>query len=156
MFREMRRIKQQLPAEACVSILENAKRGILSLIGDEGYPYGLPMDFVYEDGVIYFHSAIEGHKIDAVKACDKASFCVLDEGRREEGSWWYHFESVIVFGRITLVEDAALKDHALRLIGGKYFPEASMTEEDIAKNGARAAVLALKAEHISGKHVREK
>ncbi len=156
MFRPMRRAGQQLPEETCLEILQRAPRGVLSLLGDEGYPYGVPLDFVYEDGVIYFHCAKEGHKIDALKACDKASFCVLDEGRKEEGEWWYHFESVIVFGRIRLVEEEKEKLRALRLLGGKLFPDQEMTEKDILKNGARVQVLALQAEHMTGKHIREK
>ena len=156
MFRPMRRAGQQLPEETCLDILKRAPRGVLSLLGDEGYPYGVPLDFVYKDGVLYFHCAKEGHKIDALMRCDKASFCVLDEGRREEGEWWYHFESVIVFGRICLVEEEEEKLRALRLLGGKYFPDPAMTENDILKNGARAQILALQAEHMTGKHVRER
>ena len=156
MFRPMRRAGQQLPEENCIAILKKAPRGVLSLLGDEGYPYGVPLDYVYEDGVLYFHCAKEGHKIDALKGCDKASFCVLDEGRKEEGEWWYHFESVIVFGRIRPVEEEKEKLQALQLIGGKYFPDPSVTEKEILKNGARVQILALKVEHMTGKHVREK
>ena len=100
MFREMRRKKQQVSEEACIRLLRTAKRGILSVSGDDGYPYGVPMDFVYEDGKIIFHCAKSGHKLDAVRRSDKVSFCVLSEGVREENDWWYHFTSVILFGRI--------------------------------------------------------
>ena len=77
MFRKMRRFKQQITDEQCIKVLKNAKRGVLSLIGEDGYPYGLPINQWYceEDGKIYFHGAKEGHKIDAIKACDKVSFC---------------------------------------------------------------------------------
>ncbi len=89
MFRKMRRFKQQISDSECIEILKNTKRGVLSIIGDDGYPYGLPMNHWYceEDGKIYFHGAKEGHKIDAVKACDKVSYCVYDEGYRREGEW---------------------------------------------------------------------
>lgn len=76
MFRPMRRFKQQITDAECKEILKNEKRGVLSLLGDGGYPYGLPMSHLYseEDNKIYFHGAKEGHKIDAIKNCDKASW----------------------------------------------------------------------------------
>ncbi len=156
MFREMRRIAQQTTREECEEILRNAKRGILAVLGDEGYPYTVPMDFVYEDGRIYFHCALTGHKMDAIRACDKVSFCVLNDGVREENSWWYHFTSVVAFGRIREETDPDEHLRCLRLLGGKYMPEQTMIEEDIRKNGPRAAILVLTIEHMTGKRVREK
>ncbi|MBQ4425754.1 MAG: pyridoxamine 5'-phosphate oxidase family protein [Lachnospiraceae bacterium] len=156
MFRDMRRIGQKLPEDRCREILEKAPRGVLSLLGDGGYPYGIPVDFFFEGDTLYFHCAKEGHKIDAVKACDKASFCVMENGGQEEGDWWYHFESVIVFGRISLVEEEAEKTRVLRLIGNKYMPSEEMVEAVLQRSGARAAVLALRIEHMSGKRVNEK
>ena len=95
-------------------MLKNAKRGVLSLIGEDGYPYGLPINPWYceEDGKIYFHGAKEGHKIDAIKACDKLSFCAWDEGYRKDDDWALNINSVIVFGRIKLVED---EDTAIKI-----------------------------------------
>ena len=84
MFRTMRRFKQELTREECLAVLRSQPRGVLSLLGENGYPYGLPIDYWYNetDGKLYFHGAKEGHKIDAIRACDKASFCVHDEGQR--------------------------------------------------------------------------
>ena len=78
MFRKMRRFKQELSHEECVEVLKTQPRGVLSVLGEDGYPYGLPMTHWYNevDGKIYFHCAGEGHKIDAIRACDKVSFCV--------------------------------------------------------------------------------
>ena len=75
----MRRSKQALDIEETLRILEHAYRGVLSVIGDGGYPYSIPVNYVFEDGKLYFHSAREGHKIDAIRACDKACFMVLGE-----------------------------------------------------------------------------
>ena len=107
MFRDMVRIRQALPPDECRSILETALRGVLSVAGDDGYPYGVPINHWYcpEDGSLYFHSGPGGHKLDALARCDKASFCVLDEGRHREGDWALTFRSVIVFGRLRMVED---------------------------------------------------
>lgn len=156
MFRKMRRFRQQLEQSECESILKTAPRGVLAVQGDGGYPYALPLDFVYDNGKIYFHSAVEGHKIDAVKSNDKASFCVLSEGERAENDWWYRFKSVIAFGRIRIVDDEAERLEKLRLLGYKYFPTAAEVEEDMAKNAARAAVLELSVEHMTGKRVNER
>lgn len=156
MFRPMRRFKQQLTEQECLAILTTEPRGVLSLIGDGGYPYGVPLDFVYDDGCLYFHCALSGHKLDAVKACDKASFCVLDKGRKPDDDWAYYFNSVIVFGRIRIVEDNEEKLRRLRQLGLKYFPTADEVEEDVKKNADRCHILALRIEHMTGKRVHER
>lgn len=79
MFREMRRKRQLLDYNECIKLLENGTSGVLALLGDNGYPYSLPISYVYHNSKIYFHSAKTGHKIDAIKKCQKASFCVIDQ-----------------------------------------------------------------------------
>ena len=89
MFRPMRRYKQQISEEECLRILKEQPRGVLSVLGDDDYPYGVPMDHWYrgENGKLYFHCAKTGHKLDAVRRHDKVSYCVHDEGYRREGEW---------------------------------------------------------------------
>ena len=156
MFREMRRHKQQLTADECTAILAKAPRGVLAVLGDNGYPYTVPLNFVYDDGKLYFHSAVSGHKLDAIASCDKCSFCVLDEGVLQKGEWWYHFNSVVAFGRIRRLEDEDGIVAALRKLGNKYFPQGYDVEGDISRNLKRVAVLEFTIEHLTGKHVREK
>ena len=151
----MRRARQQLTDQECSDILDKAYRGFLSVIGDGGYPYTVPINFYHEDGKIYFHSAKEGHKIDALRTCDKACFTALAEPEKEPGDWWYHVRSVVCFGRIAFVEDAEEHLSKLRLIGGKYFPESYDMDSDIQKNGPRAAILDMRVEHMTGKRVKE-
>ena len=103
-FRLMRRFKQATKPQENITILQTAYRGFLSVIGDGGYPYTVPMNFVYDDGRVYFHCAKEGHKLDAIRACDKACFTVLDNPVKEPGDWWFHVTSVICFGRMRIVE----------------------------------------------------
>ena len=155
-FRPMRRFKQELSREECLEILGKAPRGFLSLIGDGGYPYAVPINFLHEDGRLYFHCALEGHKMDAVKACDKACFTVLDDPEKETGEWWYNVRSVICFGRIHELEDSGRHDILLRKLGKKYFPEGYDLENDMRRNAPRAAVLELTVEHMTGKRVKEK
>ena len=156
MFREMRRFKQQLPEEECIEILKTQPRGVLAVLGDEGYPYTVPMDFVYDDGKLYFHCAKEGHKLDAVRAYEKVSFCVLDEGRQEENDWWYHFRSVIVFGKMRVLEDRDEILEKVHMLGAKHFPSEEYNQEEIRQSGARVACMELTIEYMTGKKVREK
>ena len=156
MFREMRRHAQQLDRNTCVSILKNEPRGVLSVLGDGGYPYGVPMNFVYADDALWFHCAREGHKLDAIGTYDKASFCVIDQGVRHEGEWWLCFNSVIAFGRVTRIDDEQAVHKALARIADKYFPTDYDTQTDIRRNLGRVAILRLDIEHLAGKAVREK
>ncbi|MBP3729099.1 MAG: pyridoxamine 5'-phosphate oxidase family protein [Lachnospiraceae bacterium] len=153
----MRRFKQQISGEECRAVLKETKRGGLSLMGDGGYPYGVPLDhwFCEEDGKLYFHGAREGHKIDAVKACNKASYCVYDEGYREEGDWALHFRSVIVFGRIRLVEDENLARTICTEIVKKFTDDEAYLEKELTNAFPRVQCLMLEPEHMSGKRVKE-
>ena len=85
MFRQMRRNRQQLSRERCEEILSRATSGVLAVLGDEGYPYAVPLSYVYSEGKFYFHCARQGHKLDAIRREPKASFCVIDE--RPSRSW---------------------------------------------------------------------
>ena len=156
MFREMRRFKQQLSEEECAELLRTVPRGVLSVCGDDGYPYGVPMDFVCADGKLFFHCAKEGHKLDAILRNDKVSFCIMDEGYRDEGDWALRIRSVIVFGRMRVLEDAEERITRLRQLGQKYYPDAESVESEIERDAARAVVLELTPEHITGKRVHEK
>lgn len=157
MFRELVRKKQQLSTEESIALLQSAPRGVLSLLGDDGYPYGLPIDHWYneEDGCLYFHSGKTGHKVEAMKACNKASFCVYDQGYREEGDWALHIQSVIVFGRLEVVEN---HDHAIALtrqLSFKYTQDAEYIDDEIRKYGNELLCFRLVPEHMTGKIVKE-
>lgn len=156
MFRQMRRIKQQLPDEECVQILKEEPRGILSVLGDNDYPYGMPLDYVYHDNKIIFHSALEGHMYDSIKKHDKVSFCVVNKGQKVENQWYHVFKSVIVFGKIREVKDENERLFNLRILGNKYFPSEEYTEDEINKAMERTLVLELNIEHMTGKTVTEK
>ncbi len=157
MFRKMRRFKQQISEEKCIEILKSRPRGVLSLIGDDGYPYGLPISYWYneENGHICFHGAKEGHKIDAIKRCDKVSFCVYDEGYRREGEWSLNINSVIVFGRIKLVEDYDKAIEISRNLGMKFTTDTAYVEKELANDGSRVQCLEIIPEHMTGKLVNE-
>ena len=157
MFRPMRRIKQQLPDEEVLEVLKNAKRGVLSVVGDDGWPYGIWLNPHYReaDGRIYFHGAKEGHKIDALRKDNRVTFTVIDEGIRDDGGWAYTFRSVVVFGRIEFVEDHEFALELCRELARRFNPSEEDIEKEIQTAGSRVQVLCLVPEHITGKRIHE-
>ena len=157
MFRNVVRKKQKLSEQECIEILKNEKRGVLSVIGDDGYPYGLPINHFYDErnGLIYFHSGKTGYKIDAMNSCDKVSFCVYDSGFKKEGHWALNIRSVIVFGRVEFVEDTEEAIDISRRLSYKFTDDEDYIENGIKHYSSGVLVFALKPEHITGKLVNE-
>ena len=157
MFREMLRKKQKLSKDECIFLLKNEKRGVLSVTGDEGYPYGFPINHYYNetDGCLYFHCGKIGHKLDAIRNCDKASFCAYDKGYKEENDWALNIKSVIVFGRIEIVDDMDTIIDISRKLSYKFTTDESYIDNEIKKFAKATLLLKLKPEHISGKLVNE-
>ncbi len=158
MFRELTRKKQKLTQEDCIEVLKNETRGVLSVNGDDGYPYALPINHYYneEDGKIYFHSGKIGYKIDALKKDDKVSFCVFDQGVRSPGQWYYVVKSVIVFGRIAIIEDPdRIVDITTRL-SHKFTDDEDYIQGEIKKDLRNTYLLELTPENMCGKLVKER
>ena len=157
MFRKMRRFKQQITNEECIEILKNEPRGVLSVLGDDGYPYGMPMDHWYSeaDGKLYFHGAKEGHKIDAIMACDKVSYCVMDKGFRKENDWALNIRSVIVFGRMKIVTDEEKRIEIGTNLCRKFTDDEAYLQRELEIALPRALFLELTPEHMTGKLVNE-
>ena len=157
MFREVTRKKQALPMEKIIEILDTEKRGVLSVLGDDGYPYGVPMNYWYnkENGYLYFHSGKKGHKVDALAANNKVSFCVYDSGYKNEGEWALNISSVIVFGRVHIVEDYEDAMRICKEMSLKYTPDLAYIEEEIQKFGDATLCYELRPEHMTGKIVSE-
>ena len=157
MFRKMRRFKQQLTDEECINVIKGQVRGVLSVHGEDGYPYGLPINYWYNesDGNFYFHCAKTGHKIDAIKANDKVSLCVYDEGYREEGDWALNIKSVIVFGTMSTIEDMDKKLEICRGLVSNFPAEEGYAEDEFNKLGKVVNCLQLTPDHMTGKLVNE-
>ena len=155
-FRPMRRIRQQLSDEESISILEKATSGTLALLGDNGYPYAVPISYVYSEGKLFFHSALSGHKIDAIRNCDKTSFCVVDQDEVIPKKYTTFFRSVIAFGRIHIIEDEAEKLAVARLIGNHYNPnDDESLQKEIESGLARMLAIRFDIEHLTGKEAIE-
>lgn len=157
MFRELVRKKQRISQEECIQILKNEKRGVLSVHGDDGYPYGMPLNHYYceEDGRLYFHSGMTGHKVDSLRRNNKVSYCVYDEGYRKEGEWALNIRSVILFGRIEFIEDRAKIYEISRKLSYKFTDDTAYIEHEIERSGPRTLMFALTIEHMTGKLVNE-
>lgn len=158
MFREMRRKKQEISKEECIKILNAEKRGALAVIGDDGYPYAIPLDFYYDsqNEKIYFHGAKEGHKIDAIKNNEKVCFTVWNAGTLKEGDWAYYVTSVVVFGKAHLVTDDSIIYEKAKAIGMKYYPSAEEVDAEIARDLSRVQLVEISIDHMTGKLVHEK
>ena len=139
MFRPMRRHRQQLSQGDCAAILSRGTSGVLAVAGDGGYPYAVPLSYVYQEGTLFFHCAKAGHKLDALRRCSKASFCV------------------IAFGRTRILEDEAEKQAAIWLLAEKYCPGDSPEhrQEAIRREAGGLCLVSLSIEHMTGKQAIE-
>lgn len=157
MFREMRRKKQALPLETCEKILERGTSGVLALEGEKGYPYAVPLSYFYENQKIIFHCARNGYKIEAIKRNEKASFCVIDQDQIVPEEYTTYFRSVIVFGKIRILDGADEKKRAIEKLALKYAPEESDEKRNqaIEQEFSALCMLELSIEHISGKEAIE-
>ena len=155
-FRQMRRKRQQLAEVEIIAILQKATSGTLALLGDDDYPYAVPISYVYHEGKLYFHSAVEGHKIDAIRKCDKASFCVIEQDEVHPEKFTTFFRSVIVFGRIHIIEDEAEKLSTARIFGNRYNPNQEETLQKELESGlSRMLMIRFDIEHLTGKEAIE-
>ncbi len=156
-MREMRRIRQQMSEQDSMAVLARGSHGVLGVLGDNGYPYTVPVSYVYHEGAIYFHCAKEGHKLDAIRACDKVSFTVVDADVVVEKEYTTYFRSVITFGRASIVEDEAERQAAFVAIGEKYSPSLTLADHQAvaARSGPRACVVKITPERITGKEAIE-
>ena len=155
MFRPLKRIKQQLSEDECKEILLNEPRGVLSVIGDDNYPYALPINFYYDatENKIYFHTGKEGHKLDSIKKNNKVSFCVYDKGYHKDNHWSLNIKSVIVFGKISITENWS-RDMMVSFCK-RFTDDMEYINSEIDKFQKNTIVMCLEIEHMTGKLVNE-
>ena len=140
-FRRMRRFKQEITESECIDILKKAPRGILAFHGENGYPYAIPLNQLYneEDG-----------------RSNQVCFTAMDEGYRKEGDWALTIRSVVCLGRIETVQDRGRALDICRKLALKFYPTAEAAEEEVAKSGEKANVLVMTIDRMTGKRVHEK
>ncbi|MCH5277617.1 MAG: pyridoxamine 5'-phosphate oxidase family protein [Desulfovibrionaceae bacterium] len=152
MFRPMRRGAQSVPPEECLDILRRGVTAVLAVAGDDGYPYAVPLNYLYHEGSVFFHCAKAGHKLDAIRARDKVSLCVIDADAVAPAEYATNFRSVIAFGHARVLDDDAEKRRALELLTEKYAPrDEEGKQREIAKDFARVCMVEIRIEHITGK-----
>lgn len=147
----MRRMKQALSQEECEQVLHHATSGVLSLISPDGYPYGVPLSYALVDGVIVFHGALEGQKIDCIRHDNSASFCVIDADDVIPEKYTTAYRSVIVKGRIAIVTDEKQKHDLCIELAKRFYPDESAAEAEYAQFASRLCMMVLTPEVITGK-----
>ena len=156
MFRDIARKNRQITEQECIQVLQKETRGVLSVLGDDDYPYGMPMNHYYaEDGNIYFHCGKSGHRLDAIKRHNKVSFCVYEKGCADAGEWALRVKSVIVFGKIEIVDDIKTIIDITTKLSHKFTLDDEYIMEEIRKYAKETLLLKLVPEHICGKRVCE-
>lgn len=156
MFRDLRRKRQALSPQACADVLARGTSGVLAVAGDGGYPYAVPLSFLYDGGKLYFHCARAGHKLDAIRRDPRASFCVIDQDQVVAEKYTTLFRSVIAFGQVRVLEDDGEKRAALEALGERFNPgEPESLEKEIAATWNSVCVLELEIEHLTGKEAKE-
>lgn len=156
-FRPMRRSGQQISEAECLRILREEKRGVLSMMGENGYPYGIPMDHWYDpdSGKICFHCAKAGHRLDAIAGCGRVSYCVYDAGYRREGEWALNVNSVVAFGRISLVTEEERARKICTELCRKFTEDEEYLRRELRNALPRVQCLELTIDHMTGKLVNE-
>lgn len=155
MFRKIRKIKNEIDKDAVDSLLRSCRRGILSMNGEDGYPYAIPVNYYYDEAnqKIYFHGAKAGYKVDCLNSCDKVCFTVFGNESIKDLEWAPYVQSVVVFGRCHLVDT---DNEVLKTFMMKYYPSVDLVDKVIKEDSKFVQMYEISIEHKSGKQVQEK
>lgn len=151
MFREMRSKANMLTNEEVENILKTSPNGTLALYGENGYPYSVPVNFVYSDGKIYFHGAAEGYKLDCMKKDPHISFSVIGKDDIAKENFTTLFSSVIAFGTIRVIDTMEEKIPVLEAMVGKYSAEFMESGKELIRKGCGSVAYELTIDHMTGK-----
>lgn len=154
MFKQIRKKQNEITLDETKTLLKTSRRGVLSLFGTNGYPYAIPINYYYDESLnrIIFHGSKAGHKVDAIKACDKVCFTVYGPEIVKKEHWAPYVKSAVVFGRCHLIDDINL----LKTFARKYYPNDELVENEVEKQAKNVQLFEITIEHISGKEVQEK
>ena len=158
MFRPIRKKKNEISVDKAKALLRFSRRGVLAVNGDDGYPYAIPINYLYdeENEKIIFHGAKAGHKVDALKKNDKICFTVFGNEMVKEEAWAPFLQSVVVFGRCHLVESQEDAIALVKKFAAKYYPNMDMVNEEAASSGRAVQMFEIQIEHLSGKEIQER
>ena len=158
MFRSVRKKQNEISTEEAKELLRTSRRGILAVNGDDGYPYAIPINYYYdeENEKICFHGSRVGHKVDALKTCDKICFTVIGKETVKEEAWAPYVRSAVIFGRCHLIEDREDTLKRIKQFAMKYYPDEQTADEEIERSAKAVRMFEITIEHISGKEVQER
>jgi len=154
MFREIRRKDRLIDQEAGIALLEACEYGILSVLGDDDYPYGVPVNFAYQDNCIYIHGFLDGHKMDSIKKHPKVCFTAVGNIEVLKDQISTNYISVVAFGKAEVIppSDNAVRETAFAAIINKYIPgEDERTTKYIKDNEMRTNAVKIEVEHLTCK-----
>lgn len=155
MFRKLRKIKYEIPKERVEELIKTTEYGVLSTVGEDGYPYAVPVNYAYINGNIYFHCAREGHKLDNISFNNKVSFTLVPYSKVLSEKFDSEYESVVIFGKAEEVFDKEKIDGLLGLVY-KYSPEyveAGKAYIDRAQDKVR--IMKISFDYVTGKTYKE-
>ncbi len=156
MFREMRRIKQQLTQEECEKILERGRTGVLAVLGDDGYPYTVPINYYYTDSKIYLHCAKSGHKLDAIRSNPKVSFCVVERDDILQEKFTTLFKSAVAFGKAEILADKEEMRSSVTALAEKYCSDfLDEVPAEVERGFDILCMIKINIEHLTGKQGKE-
>ena len=157
-FPSLKRKNQALSKNECSDLLKKETRGVLSLVGTNGYPYAFPINHYFEEteNTLFFHCGKIGYKLDCIERDPKACFAVTEHGERKDGEWWLTARSAIAFGEIEIVTDPSKISDISRKLSEKFTSDKAYVEDEIEKYLPQTILLSMKIEHLSGKRVKEK
>lgn len=158
MFRPVRKKINEIKIEEAKKLLHQSRRGVLAVNGDNNYPYAIPVNYLYdeENQKIYFHGSRAGHKVDAIKNCDKVCFTVIGNETIKKETWAPFLQSAVIFGRCHLIQDQSIAMALLKKFAMKFYPSESMVDEEIAVFKKATQMYEIEIEHLSGKEVQER
>lgn len=158
MFREIRKKRNEITIEETKNLLKTVRRGVLSLIGDDGYPYAVPINYLYneDEETIIFHGAKLGYKVEALKKSDKVCFTVVGDENIKDESWAPYVKSCVLFGRCHLIESQEEITSLVKKFALKYYPSEDLVDKEIAMAGKAVQMFVINIEHMSGKEVQER
>ncbi|MDR2826278.1 MAG: pyridoxamine 5'-phosphate oxidase family protein [Deltaproteobacteria bacterium] len=151
--RNPRRKDRQISEQEAIAVLKDGEYGVLATVDKDGWPYATPLSYLYKDGLVYFHCAVSGHKIDNLAFNSKVSFVVVGKTKPVYNSGFTTiYASAIVFGQAQVITDPEAKKTALYDLAAKYLPEyLGEAEGSIAHYFARTDVYVIRPERITGK-----
>jgi len=151
----MRRSRQLLSLDDTIAVLKRCRHGVLACSSNSDYPYAVPLNYVYDEQKIYFHSAKTGHKIDAIMKNPKVSFAVVDKDTIISAEYTSYFRSVILFGRARITEGNEWV-RGFKALVEKYSGDQPLEEKQKVINECkRSHIIAIDIEHLTGKEAKE-